>query len=378
MARLPLMVRPSPPRFLNFGDRFELPVVVQNQTDRELSVDVAVRARNAALTDGDGRRVVVAANDRVEVRFPMAAARAGTARIQVGAASGTAADAAEVELPVWTPATTEAFATYGQLDAGAVVQPVRAPEGARPELGGLELTTSSTALQALTDAVLYLVAYPFECAEQLSSRVLAVAALRDVLAAFEAEGLPKPDELQAAVTRDLERLRALQNDDGGFAFWRRGDRSWPYVSHPRGARARAREGQGLRRPGRHARALAALPARDRPPHPEGVRRTTCAARSRPTRSRRARSWAIRTRRGRGRSCAQATPAGLSFEALGFVLPLLVEGRGLAGRARGGAAPDRERRHRDRERRALRRLLRRRRAPRCSTPTAAPTRSCSRP
>ena len=32
-ARLPLMVRPSPPRFLNFGDRFELPVVLQNQTD---------------------------------------------------------------------------------------------------------------------------------------------------------------------------------------------------------------------------------------------------------------------------------------------------------------------------------------------------------
>jgi alpha-2-macroglobulin len=32
-ARLPLMVRPSAPRFLNFGDQFELPIVVQNQTD---------------------------------------------------------------------------------------------------------------------------------------------------------------------------------------------------------------------------------------------------------------------------------------------------------------------------------------------------------
>jgi uncharacterized protein YfaS (alpha-2-macroglobulin family) len=42
-ARLPLMVRPSPPRFLNFGDKFELPVVVQNQTDAPLAVDVAVR-----------------------------------------------------------------------------------------------------------------------------------------------------------------------------------------------------------------------------------------------------------------------------------------------------------------------------------------------
>ena len=30
------MVRPSAPRFLNFGDRFELPVVLQNQTDEPL------------------------------------------------------------------------------------------------------------------------------------------------------------------------------------------------------------------------------------------------------------------------------------------------------------------------------------------------------
>ena len=36
-ARLPLMVRPSAPRFLNFGDRFELPVVLQNQTDNPMA-----------------------------------------------------------------------------------------------------------------------------------------------------------------------------------------------------------------------------------------------------------------------------------------------------------------------------------------------------
>ena len=48
-ARLPLMVRPSPPRFLNFGDRFELPVVLQNQTDTAMTVDVVVRGTNIAL-----------------------------------------------------------------------------------------------------------------------------------------------------------------------------------------------------------------------------------------------------------------------------------------------------------------------------------------
>ncbi|HSD28293.1 MAG TPA: alpha-2-macroglobulin family protein, partial [Vicinamibacteria bacterium] len=321
VARLPLMVRPSAPRFLNFGDRFELPVVVQNQTDGEMTVDVAVRARNASLTAGPGRRLVVPANDRAEVRFPMAAVRAGSARIQVGAASGLAADAAEVELPVWTPATTEAFATYGQIDEGVVVQPVRAPLGVVPQFGGLEITTSSTALQALTDAVLYLVAYPFQCAEQLSSRVLAVAALRDVLVAFQAEGLPNPEEIQAAVARDLDRLRALQNDDGGFGFWRRGNESWPYVSiHVAHALARAKAkgfsvpGDTLERAGRYLREVERHIPSD---YSEDVRRTLQA-------------YALAVRavsgdadRARARALVrEAGVQGLSFEALGWVLPVL--------------------------------------------------------
>jgi hypothetical protein len=241
-ARLPLMIRPSAPRFLNFGDRCELPVVVQNQTDSPMQVEVAVRATNAQLLDGSGRRVAVPANDRVEVRFPTAAVRAGRARFQIAGVSGKWSDAAEIDLPVWTPATTEAFAAYGEIDQGAVIQPVKAPSDVVPQFGGLEITTSSTQLQALTDAVLYLTSYPFECAEQLSSRILAVAALKDVLAAFKAEGLPKPEEMVAAVARDVKKLQALQNDDGGFAFWRRGDPSWPYIStHVAHALERARE-----------------------------------------------------------------------------------------------------------------------------------------
>jgi alpha-2-macroglobulin len=229
-ARLPLMVRPSPPRFLNFGDTFKLPVVVQNQTDAPMTVQVAVRATNAAITDGAGREVIVPANDRVEVQFPAAAEMAGTARFQILGASGKASDAAELALPVWTPATTEAFATYGVIDDGAIKQAVEMPGKVVTQFGGLEVTTSSTQLQALTDAFLYLVTYPFECAEQRSSRVLSIAALRDVLTAFKAEGLPTVAAMQTRVAGDLERLENLQNGDGGFPFWERGRPSWPYLT----------------------------------------------------------------------------------------------------------------------------------------------------
>jgi uncharacterized protein YfaS (alpha-2-macroglobulin family) len=230
-ARMPLMARPSAPRFLNFGDKFELPIVVQNQTDSPMKVDVAVRATNAELTDGAGRRVTVPANDRVEVRLPVSANHAGTARFQVGILSGRWADAAEINLPVWTPATTEAFATYGEIDDSTpIVQPVKAPSNVFKQFGGLEITTSSTQLQALTDAMLYLMAYPYECSEQLSSRILAVAALKDVLTAFKAKDMPTPEEMLKAVTRDIERLKGRQTADGGFGFWRQDDNVWPYVS----------------------------------------------------------------------------------------------------------------------------------------------------
>lgn len=241
-ARLPLMVRMSPPRFLNFGDRFELPVVLQNQTDAPLEVKLALRATNATLTAGAGRLVTVPANDRVEVRVPMAAAKPGTARFQAGATSGAWSDAAEVKLPVWTPATTEAFATYGEVDKGGVRQPVTLPGEVELGFGGLEVQTSSTQLQALTDAVVYLVTYPFECSEQIASRMMALAALKDVLTAFKAEGLPSPEAMLASVAQDLKRLRGLQGAEGGFAFWRRDQEAWPFLTaHVMHALLRTRE-----------------------------------------------------------------------------------------------------------------------------------------
>jgi len=114
------------------------------------------------------------------------------------------------------------------VDKGSVVQPIASPTDVYPQYGGLEINTSSTALQALTDAVIYLVSYPFECSEQLSSRILGVAALRDVLTAFEAKDMPSPADMENAIQRDITRLQSLQNSDGGFPYWRHGQESIPF------------------------------------------------------------------------------------------------------------------------------------------------------
>ena len=241
-ARLPLMVRPSAPRFLNFGDTFEFPILIQNQTNKPMEVDVALQATNITLPDGAGQRVTVPANDRVEVRFSAETEMAGIAQFQIGAVSGSYADAATLELPVYTPATTEAFATYGVVDSGAIAQPIAKPSDVYSQFGGLEIQTSSTALQTLTDAVMYLAKYPYACTEQLGSRILGIAALKDVLTAFQAEGLPSADEMVASVNRDVTRLQGIQNYDGGFPYWRRGQDSIPFNTiHVAHALQRAKE-----------------------------------------------------------------------------------------------------------------------------------------
>ena len=154
--------------------------------------------------------------------------RAGTAGFRVAVVSGDLADAAVVSLPVYTPATAEAFATYGVVDDGAVLQALLSPEGVIEQFGGLEITTSSTSLQALTDAVLYITDYPYRSSDGMASRIMAVASLRDVLDAFDAEGLPTQAKIDEAVKDDIAGLVAMQGNDGGWAWWERYRESLPF------------------------------------------------------------------------------------------------------------------------------------------------------
>jgi hypothetical protein len=148
-----------------------------------------------------------------------------------------------VVVPVYTPATVEAFATYGAIDSDdPVVLPLARPDDVIAGFGGLEVSITATALHSLTDAVLYLCTYPFTGSEHIASRVIAVAALRDVLAAFGAAGLPPEEVLIAATQRDIAELVGRQMWDGGWPFWRGTGPSHPFVSmHVAHALQRARE-----------------------------------------------------------------------------------------------------------------------------------------
>ena len=231
VAELPLMVRPSMPRFLNFGDSCEIPVVLQNQTDEELKVYLGCRVSNLDLEEGfsGGYVVLLAPRARGALDFPVTTTGVGTGRVQWVAAAGDFSDAITKTVPLFTPATSEATATYGDAaEDGVWAFELRPPTDAIPQFGGAEISLSSTILQGLTDAVVALYNYPHECCEQVASKVLGILPLLDVLESFNVSDLPTTAALTRSLEKDLKLLARRQQGNGGFAYWT--GRTDPYVT----------------------------------------------------------------------------------------------------------------------------------------------------
>ncbi|CAF4006043.1 unnamed protein product, partial [Didymodactylos carnosus] len=92
--------------------------------------------------EGIGYSIVLKASKRVVVTFSVSTVHSGIARFQFlistvnNKTSASFGDAIELSLPVFTPATSEAFATYGDVGgAEVIVQPIKTPKDVIPQFG---------------------------------------------------------------------------------------------------------------------------------------------------------------------------------------------------------------------------------------------------
>jgi uncharacterized protein YfaS (alpha-2-macroglobulin family) len=196
-ARLPVVVRATPPRYLNFGDSCEFPIVVQNLTENDLKVKLCLRIINGTFADGRTEYYGLSADIPTEGRklFTVAVLTKdpGTLRLQVCCLAGKYGDASEIEILVHPPATTQSQSVTGDIEGSGDVlkQSIQRPADAIPNYGGIQLSFSTSILQVLLDAAKYLVEYPYGCNEQTSSKLLVLLSLQDYLQIFKDPSIPK-------------------------------------------------------------------------------------------------------------------------------------------------------------------------------------------
>jgi hypothetical protein len=220
-----LVVRASPPRVLHPGDRPELPVMVQNASDRAADVEVVARTRGLDLTGSRGFRVRLAAGAHTEVRFPATAVHLGSGELEVlavaafdpligegGAAGGRRVeltDAVRVPVPVSPPLAPRAAAVHERVTAGSPLSlTVEMPARAHPGFGAVEIGVSTTLLLPLVDVVRGLCLDPLPWPEATAARVLGLAGIDAALESLRAADLPEADEIRKRTAVDVERLGA--------------------------------------------------------------------------------------------------------------------------------------------------------------------------
>ncbi|MBC8647130.1 MAG: hypothetical protein H7X85_08205, partial [Thermoanaerobaculia bacterium] len=217
----PVLLRPAFPRFLAAGDTASFGAVVHNQLGQAGSATVSMESLDASVlsVSGDARKVIeLAAGGSAEVAFPVTARRPGEGRIRMTVRLAGESDAFEDRLPVRVLARPEVVAAHGQANPAAE-ETLEIPGAVEPDVGGLRVDLSSTALVGLAEGARYLVEYPYGCAEQRASGMLALLYGAELAHAFQLPGVDVKKSREALAAAIIE-LTEFQCDGGDFAFWK--------------------------------------------------------------------------------------------------------------------------------------------------------------
>ncbi|EYF05299.1 Ig-like domain-containing alpha-2-macroglobulin family protein [Chondromyces apiculatus] len=211
----PLMARPALPRFLRAGDRMAAGVVLTSKGLPRTEVEVTLAVEGLTLRGEAKQRLTLEPGVSREVPFALEASSVGTAKLRFQVRGGGADDAVEVTRDVKAPVSPEAVALYGDTTT-ASAEKLGDLSALRPDVGGLAVSLSSTALVGLESGMEQLLEYPYGCTEQLVSRLVPLLPLGELARDFRLE-LPK--NVDALASKTVAAIVANQRGDGGFGLW---------------------------------------------------------------------------------------------------------------------------------------------------------------
>jgi uncharacterized protein YfaS (alpha-2-macroglobulin family) len=234
----PLMVEPALPRFANVGDRLLARAVVLNRTatagEVEVSLTLDAQAR-LDLTDIPAAaligRVTAPAQGAAWLDMPIECVAAGAAKGVWRARFVGGAAAADPNVSSFIDSVQSTLAVGYAAPRLREVLLARVAGGetnllaqANPQLlegqGTATVRVANTRLGNLSEAARYLLAYPYGCVEQTSSKLLPLLVLRSQPAFLP--GATNVGVIERQVREGVFQLLAMQTPTGGLAYWPHG------------------------------------------------------------------------------------------------------------------------------------------------------------
>ncbi|MEM7409327.1 MAG: alpha-2-macroglobulin [Myxococcota bacterium] len=229
-VRQPLMLTPTPPRFLSFGERVEVPVTVRNDTGKDAEVQVRFEVEGPVTFEGEAlQTLAIADGSETTVRFPLDSGEAeGEVVLRVFAEAGDEEARVERSFGLRPDLPNRTLETVGAVtQSGVLLRSI--DDGLRKDGRTRSLWIGPHPAVQLYGRLGDLLRYPYGCLEQTVSRAFPLVGLGEWAEAME-PGLFEDRDPALWVEAAVRRIASMQLARGGFSLWPRGREAHPWAS----------------------------------------------------------------------------------------------------------------------------------------------------
>ncbi|MGV3722303.1 MAG: alpha-2-macroglobulin family protein [Actinomycetota bacterium] len=213
-----LTLRLQTPRSITEGDVLTVSAIAHNYTKSAQDVSVELSATGVELKSGARQQARLQPEEAKRFEWEVRAAASGEAVFTAKARAGAFSDGVQLPVPVRPFARMDVM-----YRAGAVTDETANEEfeldGAAAG-GEAEIRVSPSLAGAMLGSLDYLATYPYGCVEQTMSGFLPDVVLLQLFRDFNVGSSELRDKVPAMTTAGLLRLYSMQNESGGWGWWR--------------------------------------------------------------------------------------------------------------------------------------------------------------
>ncbi|MCX6764477.1 MAG: MG2 domain-containing protein [Candidatus Nealsonbacteria bacterium] len=244
ISRKELMVVPLKPRFIVPGDDFYIGAQIFNQSQEKQNLKVTFESLTLSLMEEQGLKEIKIDPGKSEtVYFKVKAGSQfdeGQHIFVLSAKSNNLEDTVEQSIKIVRNDTYEVTATSNYTASKSTQEYVFLPDNIIKDKGKISIRSSATLAVFLSDALNYLLGFPYGCSEQIASKLDSIAIIKKGLnlpnfdKKFQLEKIKYDDKeytLEEAVDMGLSKLYNNQKSNGGFSFWTNGNSDFYLTLH---------------------------------------------------------------------------------------------------------------------------------------------------
>ncbi len=230
IVRDDVIIKPTYPRVALVGDRLSIPIRVFNTTENEVNLSLSAATSEALALEGFEETFVVPANASKLLDSNMTARAFGKGEVLLSAQTSSERYIHKVEIPVLQPYPLTTHTIKGESAQNETFEiPETYMQGSTPPK--IDVTVSNNFVVQLRSSLNYLIGYPYGCAEQTSSKMLAMLYLEPfVQGDIDEETRHLLDDRKHFISEGIDKLYDMQRESGEFAYWEHGGYVNPYAS----------------------------------------------------------------------------------------------------------------------------------------------------